>query len=117
MTTTYETEVTLGNDWELGVEIDVLEYEPSYEGNWGARPEDYDPGSQGYVSLGEIRATEALEELGITRGQVIHPAYLLGGPQALTALELAALEEREGSGWEDGPDDCEPYEPEPYDGW
>ena len=105
----YTTEITLGNGYEVGVEIDVLDYEPSYAGSWGQLPEDYDPGSQGYVSLGAIRASEEVEELGLSEGQEIDPAYLFGGRAALLRLELEALEEHEGSDGDYGYEEPDDY--------
>ena len=121
--TPHQTEVELGNGWEVAVEIEVVELSPGHPGNPSRDPDRYDPGEAAWVELGKITATEEVEELGLKSGQEIHPAFLLGGQAALTKLERdlaydlerGYFDDRGDYGYEgpDEPDVDDYYEP----GW
>jgi hypothetical protein len=108
---THDTSIELGNGWEVGVEIEVLEFERGHEGNMSLDPDKYDPGSGAFVHLGKITTTEGVEEIGLKKGQEIHPAFMLGGQAAFDKLEqdLAYDLERGHDDAFSGPDPYDAY--------
>ena len=49
----FVTELELGNGWELAVEVEVLEYEPAYEGRYWGHPDNREPGHGAFIALGK----------------------------------------------------------------
>ena len=101
MEITHATEITLGNGWEVGVDLN-LDFEGSSPGRVYGPPEDCYPPEGVLCEIYRITANEAVEELGIKRGQEIHPAFVEGG--------LDRLERELGETL----DNDDPYEPDDY---